>query len=191
MHARGDARDADARSALRDAALRFDRARSRRGADSPEGALALWRALVEGRWSLVERFESDGRRIMVARRNDPASRASRALSEHERKVVALLALGHSLKVCAYELGRAESTISEMAHSAMRKLRVRTRAELVELHGAIVPTANESPTPEGKSCRRAPGLHCRPTPRGRCDSSPTQERGHLRQGPDGRCAMIGV
>jgi DNA-binding CsgD family transcriptional regulator len=148
LHARGDARDADARHALRDAALRIDRARTRRGADSPGGALALWRALVEGRWSLVERFESDGRRIMVARRNDPASRASRALSEHERKVVALLALGHSLKVCAYELGRAESTISEVAQSAMRKLRVRTRAELVELHGAIVPTAKESPRPGG-------------------------------------------
>jgi DNA-binding CsgD family transcriptional regulator len=148
LHARGDARDADARGALRDAARRIDRARTRRGADSPEGALALWRALVEGRWSLVERFESDGRRIMVARRNDPASRASRALSEHERKVVALLALGHSLKVCAYELGRAESTISEMAQSALRKLRVRTHAELVELHGAIVPTTKESPRPGG-------------------------------------------
>jgi DNA-binding CsgD family transcriptional regulator len=137
LHAQGDARDEEARHALRDAARRIDRARMQRRGSSPGDALAMWRALVDGRWSLVERFESDGRRIFVARRNDPASRAIRALSEQERKVAALIAIGHSLKLCAYDLGKAESTISELAHSAMRKLGVRSRAGLVELHGAIV------------------------------------------------------
>ncbi len=137
IHAEGDARAREARSALCDAARRIDRARARKGASSPEEALALWRALVEGRWSLVERFDTDGRRLFVARRNDPASRTHHALSELERKVVALVALGHSQKMCAYELGRCEGTVSSLARSAMRKLGVRTRGELVELYGAIV------------------------------------------------------
>jgi DNA-binding CsgD family transcriptional regulator len=141
LHADGAAREAAARRALRDAARRIDKARCRDNQGTDEEPLALWRGLVEGRWSLVERFESDGRRILVARKNEPPARSLRALDERERKVTALLALGHSLKLCAYELGRAQSTTSELANSAMRKMGVGSRAELVQLHGAIVPTRN--------------------------------------------------
>jgi DNA-binding CsgD family transcriptional regulator len=139
VHAEGTARDPGMRAALREAALRIDRARS---TDANE-ALGFWRALVEGRWSLVDRFDSDGRRLFVARRNDPAHRLHHALSEMESKVVAILALGHSQKLCAYELGRAESSVSELAASAMVKLGVRTRTELVELHGAVVDGASQA------------------------------------------------
>lgn len=137
LHAEGTARSREARLALREAARRIERARLRSQSGTPGVALGLWRALVEGRWSLVERFESDGRRILIARRNDPGSRDIRVLNELERKVVALLAVGRSLKVCAYELGRAQSTIHEVAGSAMSKMGVHSRAALVELHGALV------------------------------------------------------
>jgi DNA-binding CsgD family transcriptional regulator len=137
LHAERDARPEVSRTALREAARRMDRARSRRGSAEAQEALAMWRALVEGRWSLVERLESDGRRLIVARRNDPRVREIRALDERERKTVALLALGHSLKLCAYELGCAESTISSTARAALTKLGISSRAELVELHGALV------------------------------------------------------
>jgi DNA-binding CsgD family transcriptional regulator len=137
LHAERDARHPDARRALREAARRVDLARSRHRQIGVEEALALWRSLVEGRWSLVERFDSDGRRLFVARRNDPTARRTRALGENERKVVALLAVGHSIKLCAYELGFAQSTASDLAHCAMRKLGVSSRAELVDLHGAII------------------------------------------------------
>jgi DNA-binding NarL/FixJ family response regulator len=120
----------------------MDRARCRRNRTAPEEALGFWRALVDGRWSLIERFESDGRRVLVARRNAPSARKNHALNEREQKVVALLALGHSMKLCAYELGRAESTTSEVARSALRKMGVRSRAELLELHGALVSTAGD-------------------------------------------------
>jgi len=140
VHAEGSARDADVRAALQEAALRMERARRHHAADE---ALGFWRALVQGRWSLVERFESDGRRVLVARRNEPPARALHALDERERKLIALLALGHSLKLCAYELGRAESTTSMMARSAMRKLGVASRAELVEIHGAIVKASDRA------------------------------------------------
>jgi DNA-binding NarL/FixJ family response regulator len=146
LHAEGDARTSEVRSALREAARRIDRARARSATDSPEEGLALWRALVDGRWSVVERFDSDGRRLFVARRNDPASREHRALDELERKLVALVALGHSQKMCAYEVGRSVSTVSALIRSATKKLGVRTRAELVALHGALVEEAAAGPPP---------------------------------------------
>jgi DNA-binding CsgD family transcriptional regulator len=149
LHAEGDARPEESRLALREAARRMDRARSRRARTDPVEALAMWRALVDGRWSLVERFESDGRRLIVARRNDPTTRALRALDERERKTVALLAMGHSLKLCAYELGCAESTISAATRSALAKLGLASRMELVELHGALV-TSDEVPKESGVS-----------------------------------------
>jgi DNA-binding NarL/FixJ family response regulator len=142
QHAERDARSAESRAALREAVRRMERARRRSIRADSETALGLWRAMVDGRWSLLERFESGGRRILVARRNDPASRPSHALSELERKVVALLAVGHSQKLCAYELGRAESTIHDVAASAMTKMGVGSRAALVELHGALV--SDEAP-----------------------------------------------
>jgi DNA-binding CsgD family transcriptional regulator len=147
VHAQGVAREAPAQSALRQAARRIDKARCREGQDPGEDPLALWRGLVEGRWSLVERFESDGRRVLVARRNEPPARALRALDERERKLIALLAVGHSLKLCAYELGQPESTTSKMARSAMRKLGLLSRDELVEIHGAIVRTSDPSSSPQ--------------------------------------------
>jgi DNA-binding CsgD family transcriptional regulator len=137
QHAEREARSTESRVALREAVRRMERARRRSIRADSETALGLWRAMVDGRWSLLERFESGGRRILVAHRNDPASRPSHALSELERKVVALLAVGHSQKLCAYELGRAESTIHEVATSAMTKMGVGSRAALVELHGALV------------------------------------------------------
>lgn len=143
LHAERDAREQDSREALREAALRIEKARLHTTAQADHNAaLELWTALVEGRWSLVERFESDGRRILVAIRNDPTTQASRALSEKERKVTALLGIGHPQKVIAYELGMSEPSVSQLATRAMQKLGVNTRAELVELQGAIAATEDE-------------------------------------------------
>ncbi len=144
LHAEREARTLEARQALREAARRVDRARCASKGLAPDDGLGLWRALVDGRWSLVERFDSDGRRLFVARRNDPSVRPSNVLNEKERKVVALLALGHSVKLCGYELGFAQSTVSGLARSAMNKLGVRSRAELAELHGAFIAASETTP-----------------------------------------------
>jgi len=137
VHAERDARDAHQRSALREAALRLDRARMRRRAGDLVDPAAMWTALVEGRWTLVERFDSDGRRVLIARRNDPTTRADLALTERERKVVALIAAGHPLKLAAYELGLGTSTVCETLQRAMTKMGVSSRAALVEMHGAVI------------------------------------------------------
>jgi DNA-binding CsgD family transcriptional regulator len=131
QHAEPVAQSAGARESLRDAAKAIDRARSKARADDDE-ALELWQGLVSGRWSLVDRFESDGRRFLVARRNDPELTDPRGLSLRERQVLAYAAMGHSLKMIAYTLGLSGSTVSLLRKRGMRKLGVSTHAELLAL-----------------------------------------------------------
>lgn len=68
---------------------------------SPEEALDLWQALFEGRWSIVEQVESDGKRVILARRNEPGVSDPRSLTPGERDVLAYAALGHSNKYVAF------------------------------------------------------------------------------------------
>lgn len=132
MHAEEAAKPLACREALRAAALRRDRARTRTGQADPALALREWRALVAGRWSLLDSFESDGRRYLVARRNDPRLGFPRALSERERQIAAYAARGHSNKFIAYALGLAPSTVSSHLTAAMRRLGARHRGELAAL-----------------------------------------------------------
>jgi DNA-binding CsgD family transcriptional regulator len=131
-HAEGVARTTQGRARLREAALSVDRARSRLRRDDPFDAMALWRGLVAGRWSLIDHFDSDGRRYYVALRNDPKVGSPRALSDRERQVVAFASQGHSDKLIAYELGLSRSTVAMALASARRKLGARTRSELIRL-----------------------------------------------------------
>jgi DNA-binding NarL/FixJ family response regulator len=129
-HAEGAAEPGEAREALRQAVLASERARGSMRRTDPDDALELWKALVAGRWSLVEHFDTDGHRYLVARKNDPALDDPRGLSLRERQVVAYAALGHPSKLISYELGLAPATVSKHLTSAMRKLQVRTHAELM-------------------------------------------------------------
>lgn len=91
-----------------------------------------WTALVEGRWSLVDRFERDGKHYVIARANEPDVGDPRALAPRERQVAVLAALGRSNKAIAYELGIATSRVGTLLGQAARKLGVSGRTELVTL-----------------------------------------------------------
>jgi len=96
-----------------------------------EEAVASWRALLTGRWSLVDHFDEDGKRYVVAVRNDAAQvPCSAALSSAEGRTLTSLASGCSAKVAADELGVAVSTIAARLASARRKLGFRTRVETI-------------------------------------------------------------
>jgi len=97
---------------------------------APEEALHGWPALVDGRWTLVDHFDSDGRRYFVARKNDPAAPGPRELTGRQRQIVGYAALGHSNKLIAYELGLSEAAISHHLARAAERLGLRTRTELV-------------------------------------------------------------
>jgi DNA-binding NarL/FixJ family response regulator len=139
IDATDDARDATAREALRRAAIAVDRARARMLRGGADGeTLAEWHALVEGRWSLLDRFESDGRRFLVARRNSPGTTPTPLLDEHERAVLGYRAAGHPLKLIAYEMGFSVPWASRTLKSAMDKLGLRSPAELARFGKAREP-----------------------------------------------------
>lgn len=129
-HAVEDAKTASAQQALRNAALAIDRARMRNTRLDEADAVAMWHALVSGRWTLVDQVDRDGRRYFVARKNDPDVARHHALTRRERQVVGFAALGHSNKLIAYELGLSVSSVAVYLEIAMEKLGVSTRAQLI-------------------------------------------------------------
>lgn len=116
---------------LRESAIRIDRARGRLRKEDPEEALEIWKGLVEGRWSMVDWFDNDGRRYVLAHPNPPRLNDPRGLTERETQVCTYASLGESNKLISYRLGISQSKVSTTIRSVMRKLGVQTRAQLVE------------------------------------------------------------
>jgi DNA-binding CsgD family transcriptional regulator len=122
---------------LRDAAIAFER--RERGACRDPVEVSLWLGLVTGKWSIVDQFDTDGRRYLVVRRRDPAaSPLDRALTLRERQVASFAGQGHSSKLIAYELGLAESTIAAHLKCAAKKLGCRSRVDLARVVAALRP-----------------------------------------------------
>lgn len=137
--AMGTARDRDAQSRLRGVVGAMDRARTREGRKDGEAVLSAWPALVSGRWTLIEHFESDGRRYYLAMRNEPAAASLVALTPREQAVVEQVAQGAANKVIADTLGIGEPSAASYVRRAMSKLRVRSRAELAALAAEMAAT----------------------------------------------------
>lgn len=133
LHAEDGARADDAREALSIQCRWIEQARSQKSGRS-EDALGVWKGLIDGRWSLVESFDVDGRRFLVAHRNPEDVRDPRGLSSVESRIVALAAKGHSDKLIAYHLGIADGTVSAHLSHALRKLKIAGRVELVRKLG---------------------------------------------------------
>jgi DNA-binding NarL/FixJ family response regulator len=156
-HAEKPAQGKLALSALSHGARAQDRARgSLRRRDSDE-ALAIWEGLIAGRWSLVDHVDSDGRRYLLAHRNDPRAPDVRGLTLRERQVLGYVAAGHSNKVIAYELGLTQSTVGGHLARARRKLNL---PSLAAIHDLILPLgppeAAEPEAPADASARHRDG-----------------------------------
>ena len=130
VHAEGEAKAEESILALQRAAKAMERARGRLRRSEPEEALSIWRTMIEGRWTLVDQFEHDGRRYLVAKTNQPMARPIRPLTERESQVVALASLGRSNKEIAYQLGISEGTVPTMLSRAQKKVGAATLAELL-------------------------------------------------------------
>ncbi len=135
LHAEAEAREGGARTALIDAVLASERARGRLRRTDPDEAVKTWSALVAGQWTIIDSVERDGKRLLLARRNPPAGGDVMQLTPAESEVAWLVALGHSNKYVAYELGVPASTVISRLRSAFRKLGVTTRAQLIRRLGA--------------------------------------------------------
>lgn len=134
LHATGTAKASRARDSLVEAVTRRERARGRlRRVDADEAA-QLWSVLVAGRWSIVDFVDRDGKRLLLARKNPVAGPDVLALTDDERDVVWLATHGHSRKYIAYELGISVSQVGRRLATAMRKLRVDSRRDLLQRFG---------------------------------------------------------
>jgi DNA-binding CsgD family transcriptional regulator len=131
QHASGPASSRTARELLRKGVLMLERSRGSMRATDPDGSLGGWKALVAGRWSLLDRLEEGGRRYVIARQNEPHAPGPDTLTMREKQVIGYVRLGHHNKLIAYELGVADSTVRVLLARAAAKLGVRTREELLQ------------------------------------------------------------
>lgn len=130
-HAVGAATTTLARASLREAARVIERSRGSMRRRDPARALAAWTGLVAARWTLLDHFDSNGKRYVLARQNDVALRNARSLTDRESQAVGYAALGHTNKLIAYEMGISASTVGVLLHRAAKKLRARSRTQLLE------------------------------------------------------------
>jgi DNA-binding NarL/FixJ family response regulator len=117
---------------LREAARTAEQAAAGRDPCQGDAGLDFWHELLAGRWSLVDRFDSQGRSCFVAKRSDHRAVARTALTPRERRVVTLSALARPLKAIAHELDVSLATVAKDRARATQKLGVRSMAELSAL-----------------------------------------------------------
>jgi DNA-binding NarL/FixJ family response regulator len=124
-NAQGMAEPDSMRKLLGEAILERERARAQPADDDEQPRDAL----LAGRWSLVDRFDSDGRRFIVGYRNPPGVLDPRRLSLREREVASRIARGMSQGAVAAELGVSASTVASVASGVVKKLGLRSTREL--------------------------------------------------------------
>jgi DNA-binding NarL/FixJ family response regulator len=141
QHAVGMARMQGALESLRQSVL----ARAASDDDEQIAADPAWNAVLAGRWSLVDRFDSDGQRYVVAYRNPPGVLDPRRLTPREEGVTALAAIGRSNKEIAAQLGVTQSTVATLLAAALTKLGLASRTLLPlfwrDLHGRAWAVSN--------------------------------------------------
>jgi DNA-binding CsgD family transcriptional regulator len=142
--AAGGAQDKAASEVIREAAVRVDRARGKLRKSDPQEALELWHGLVRGRWSLVDWFDTDGRRFVLAKPNAPNLGDPRGLTEREAQVATYAARGETSKIIGYRFGISPPRVSALINGAMRKLGVKTQAQLVEKMRGLPGQPTEEP-----------------------------------------------
>lgn len=79
---------------------------------------------------MVDWFESGSRRFILVVPNPTGMCDPHRLTKRETEVATYAVLGETGKLIGFRLGLSTSRVSSVLHDAMRKLRVRTQAELV-------------------------------------------------------------
>jgi DNA-binding CsgD family transcriptional regulator len=130
------AADPDLRAKLRECARMVDAARGQLATDAPEQAVELWRGLFEGRWSVLEVYDTDGRAYVVACENEPHAAETRALTRRENQVLQLAARGQADALIAYSLGISESTVQTHLARGLAKSGITTRARLLRIAATL-------------------------------------------------------
>jgi DNA-binding CsgD family transcriptional regulator len=129
VHAEGAGSLPEARARLRQAVVARERARSSLRQRNPLLAFEMFRALVDGRFTIVDRFERDGRRFLVAYENPPAIAALRALTSREREILRRAVAGDPIKRIAIDLEIVPAAAAAYLANAREKTGLRSRQEM--------------------------------------------------------------
>jgi DNA-binding CsgD family transcriptional regulator len=130
LHAVGPASGKTARERIRSSAASIDALRTRSKQKGVRDVLDVWHPLTSARWTLVDCFEENGHRYVVARENQAQTQGFTALTDRERQVVLHAALGFTNKQIAYTLGISDTTVRVLMARAAGRLGVHTRRELL-------------------------------------------------------------
>jgi len=93
-----------------------------------------WLELVDGCWTLVDRFEVGGDRVVIALRNMPMGQSLCRLTEREADVLMQARDGASNKEIGLNLNLSSSSITRLLQSATRKLNM-TMADVLQFSRA--------------------------------------------------------
>jgi DNA-binding NarL/FixJ family response regulator len=130
-HADGPAKDASKQMTLRRAVRAMDAARSRKAGSDQGAAIGQWKSFVADRWTMLDHFESDSKRFVLAMENRPKPPSLGLLSQRERQVLSRASLGRENKAIAADLGLAPSTVRVLMARAAAKMGARSRKDLIE------------------------------------------------------------
>jgi DNA-binding NarL/FixJ family response regulator len=102
------------------------------GSVAAESSSPHWEDLFAGEWKLLDQFDREGHRYVIARRRRRPIEAELEASEWD--ALRLRASGASLKVIADQLQVSLPTASRRIKSGMKKLGIRTGSDLAKLLG---------------------------------------------------------
>jgi DNA-binding CsgD family transcriptional regulator len=135
LDARGTASQRSVRAYLRELVEALSRARDEATADDCSRVFSLWGALSRGEWILVDQFDGEHERHIIAA---PCPNASplRGLSAQQEAVARAAGRGLSNKEIAAELGLLERSVDNQLRRALVKLGLENRTALVRLWSSL-------------------------------------------------------
>jgi DNA-binding CsgD family transcriptional regulator len=108
----------------------IDRARAAEFRKAEGDILNIWNGIIDGRWSLFDHIDTDGRRyVVLVETGAPSPQARRSLSSRESEVCLLAAEGLTNKEIAYELGLSLSSVATLLRRSLSKLGIPDRRRL--------------------------------------------------------------
>lgn len=81
----------------------------------------LWPELIDGRWTLIDHYEADGRRVVLALRNTPMAASLSRLSRDEIVVLSYIRRGASNKEVSLNMSVSSATVTRLLRSVATKL----------------------------------------------------------------------
>jgi DNA-binding NarL/FixJ family response regulator len=125
----GERRLVLAREDLREAVRMFDDARESCAPDSREAARSVLNAFP-AKWTVLETFDRDGTRYVLARENRPRPKSLADIPAAERSVLECAMRGLATKEIAHVLAISDATVRVLLMRSARRCHVPGRRDLI-------------------------------------------------------------